>query len=99
MDCRFVFSDLMVRSLSEELAERGRTEAISRLQGRHLVDEEDATRPVARVAVVRQRAKRRVVAEEAEDQGVALGKGCVDGRAAVERAGMNHDYVAGLRRP
>jgi hypothetical protein len=30
---------------------------------------------------------------------VALREGCVDRRAAVERAGMDHDHIAELRRP
>src|SRR5262249_11255171 len=84
---------------SHELAERGRTEGISRLQGRHLFDEEDAARPVTRIAVFRQGAKGRVVAEETEHQGVALREGCVDRRAAVERAGVHDDHISGLRRP
>src|SRR5262249_3849810 len=49
--------------------------------------------------MVRQRAEGRVVAEETEDQGVAFRESCVDGRAAVERGGMEHDRVAGLRPP
>src|SRR5262249_31098756 len=89
----------MARSPSHELAEAGRAEAVSRFQGRHLFDEEDATRPEPRVAVVRQRAEGRVVAEETEDQGVALREGRIDRRAAVERAGMEHDHISGLRRP
>src|SRR5262249_12732009 len=84
---------------SYELAEGGRTEGISRGQGRHLFDEEDAIPRVTRIAVVRQRAEGRVVAEETEDQGVALREGCVDRRAAVERAGMDHDHVSGVGRP
>src|SRR4030095_11692504 len=61
--------------------------------------EEDAIPRVARFAVVRQRAEGRVVAEETEDQGVALREGCVDRRAAVERARMDDDHISGLRRP
>src|SRR5262249_19609809 len=60
---------------------------------------EDAIPRVTRIAMVRQRAEGRVVAEETEDQGVALREGCVDPRAAVERGGMEHDHISGLRRP
>src|SRR5262249_22920460 len=92
MDCRFLIP-------SYELAEGGRAEGISRVQGRHLFDEEDAIPRVTCIAMVRQRAEGRVVAEETEDQGVAFREGWVDRCAAVERGGMEHDHVPGLRRP
>src|SRR5262249_51698256 len=92
MDCRFLIP-------SYELAEGGRAEGISRVQGRHLFDEEDAIPRVTCIAMVRQRAEGRVVAEETEDQGVAFREGWVDRCAAVERGGMEHDHAPGLRRP
>src|SRR5262249_47885663 len=64
-----------------------------------MLDEEHAGWCEAAVAVARKGAKRRVVAEETEDQGVALREGCVDRRAAVECARMDHDHIPGLRRP
>jgi len=49
--------------------------------------------------MARQREEGRIVAEEAEHQGVALRERCVDRRAAVERARMEHNHVSKLRRP
>src|SRR3954447_193302 len=81
-----------------DLLESGRAEEVAVLEVGELVAEQDALPGVAGAAGLRERAERRVIAEEPQDQGVAVGAVGVDRRAAVQAVRMEHDHIARLRR-
>ena len=59
-----------------------------------LIHEQDSSRCVAAVAMARQRAKERIIAEEAQDQGVAIPERCIDRRSAMQHSRVKDDHVS-----